>query len=154
MKKLLTVATLLLLAFLVNAQTNFSGKWKLNKEKSTLNTEFSMAPSEIVVVQNGNEISLEKHANFQGESFIMKEKYTLDGKECVNAGMMDSQKKSVAKFSDDKKVLTIESKIPMQDGAEIAIKEIFTLVDGALVLESSSKSSWGDMNEKMAFDKQ
>ena len=153
MKKLLTVATLLLLAFLVNAQTNFSGKWKLNKEKSTLNTEFSMAPSEIVVVQNGNEISLEKHANFQGESFIMKEKYTLDGKECVNAGMMDSQKKSVAKFSDDKKVLTIESKSPMQDGAEIAIKEIFTLVDGALVLESSSKSSWGDMNEKMAFDK-
>lgn len=154
MKKFLTVATLLLLAFLVNAQTNFSGKWKLNKEKSTLNTEFSMAPSEIVVVQNGNEISLEKHASFQGESFIMKEKYTLDGKECVNAGMMDSQKKSVAKFSDDKKVLTIESKIPMQDGAEIAIKEIFTLVDGALVLESSSKSSWGDMNEKMAFDKQ
>jgi hypothetical protein len=154
MKKLLTVATLLLLAFMVNAQTNFSGKWKLNKEKSTLNTEFSMAPSEIVVVQNGNEISLEKHANFQGESFIMKEKYTLDGKECVNPGMMDSQKKSVAKFSDDKKVLTIESKIPMQDGAEIATKEIFTLVDGALVLESSSKSSWGDMNEKMAFDKQ
>ncbi len=153
MKKLLTVATLLLLAFMVNAQTNFSGKWKLNKQKSTLNTEFSMAPSEMVVVQNGNEISLEKHANFQGESFIMKEKYTLDGKECVNAGMMDSQKKSVAKFSDDKKVLTIESKIPMQDGAEIAIKEIFTLVDGALVLESSSKSSWGDMNEKMAFDK-
>jgi hypothetical protein len=154
MKKLLTVATLLLLAFMVNAQTNFSGKWKLNKQKSTLNTEFSMAPSEMVVVQNGNEISLEKHSNFQGESFIMKEKYTLDGKECVNAGMMDSQKKSVAKFSDDKKVLTIESKIPMQDGAEIAIKEIFTLVDGALVLESSSKSSWGDMNEKMAFDKQ
>jgi hypothetical protein len=154
MKKLMTFTALLLFTLVVSAQTDFSGKWKLNKEKSTLNTEFSMAPSQIMVVQNGNEINLEKHANFQGESFIMKEKYTLDGKECVNPGMMDSKKKSVALLSSDKKVLTIESKIPMQDGGEIATKEIFSIVDGILILESSSKSSWGDMSEKMAFDKQ
>jgi hypothetical protein len=60
----------------------------------------------------------------------------------------------VALLSEDKAVLTIESKIPMQDGGEIVIKEIFSIVNGNLIIESSSKSSWGDMNEKMAFDKQ
>ncbi len=84
----------------------------------------------------------------------IQEKFTLDGKECLNNGMMDSKKKSVAVFSDDKKVLTIDSKIPMQDGAEIAIKEVFSIVNGNLVIDSSNKSSWGDTTEKMTFDKQ
>jgi hypothetical protein len=84
----------------------------------------------------------------------IKEKFTLDGKECINDGMMDTKKKSVAKFSDDKKVLTIESKIPMQDGGEIAIKEVYSIAGDNLVIESSSNSSWGEMKEKWAFDKQ
>ena len=154
MKKLITISTLLLLTIIVSAQTNFSGKWKINKEKSTLNSEFSMAPSELILTQKGNDLSIERHSDFQGQSFTVNDKLTLDGKECINNGMMDTKKKSVAKFSDDKKVLTIESKIPMQDGGEIAIKEVFSISDGKLYIESSSNSSWGDMKEKWAFDKQ
>jgi len=154
MKKLMTVTALLLLTLIVSAQTDFSGKWKLNKEKSTINSEFSMAPSEIILVQSGNELNIERHSSFQGESMILKDKITLDGKECVNSGMMDTKKKSVATYSDDKTVLTIDSKIAMEDGNEIATKEIFSIVGGILILDSSSKSSWGDMKEKMAFDKQ
>lgn len=154
MKKLITISTLLLLTIIVSAQTNFSGKWKINKEKSTLNSEFSMAPSELILTQKGNDLSIERHSDFQGQSFTINDKLTLDGKECINDGMMDTKKKSVAKFSDDKKVLTIESKIPMQDGGEIVIKEVFSISDGSLFIESSSNSSWGDMKEKWAFDKQ
>ncbi|HOO85892.1 MAG TPA: hypothetical protein PLS94_15075 [Prolixibacteraceae bacterium] len=154
MKKLITISTLLLLTIIVSAQTDFSGKWKINKEKSTLNSEFSMAPSELILTQKGNDLSIERHSDFQGQSFTVNDKLTLDGKECINNGMMDTKKKSVAKFSDDKKVLTIESKIPMQDGGEIAIKEVFSISDGKLYIESSSNSSWGDMKEKWAFDKQ
>jgi hypothetical protein len=150
----MTITALLLISFMVSAQTDFSGKWKLNKEKSTLNNEFSMAPSEIIIAQSGTEINIERHSNFQGESITMKDKVTLDGKECVNDGMMNTKKKSVAVFSEDKTVLTIESKIAMDDGNEISTKEIFSIVNGNLFLESSSKSSWGDMKEKMAFDKQ
>jgi len=154
MKKLLTITALLLITFMVSAQTDFSGKWKLNKEKSTMNSEFSMAPSEIIIIQSGNELNLERHSSFQGESMILKDKITLDGKECVNSGMMDTKKKSIATYSEDKTVLTIDSKIVMDDGNEIATKEIFSIVGGILILDSSSKSSWGDMKEKMAFDKQ
>ena len=154
MKKFMTVAALLLLTIIASAQTDFSGKWKLNKEKSTMNSEFSMAPSELIIVQSGSEINLERHSNFQGETMILKDKITLDGKESINSGFMDTKKKSVAAFSADKTVLTIDSKIAMDDGNEIATKEIFSIVGGNLILDSSSKSSWGDMKEKMAFDKQ
>ncbi|HPB05066.1 MAG TPA: hypothetical protein PKV50_06275 [Prolixibacteraceae bacterium] len=154
MKKLMTVASLLLLTIIVSAQTDFSGTWKLNKEKSKLNDQFSMAPTQLIIVQKGNDLSLERNISFQDQNMTIQEKFTLDGKECLNNGMMDSKKKSVAVFSDDKKVLTIDSKIPMQDGAEIAIKEVFSIVNGNLVIDSSNKSSWGDTTEKMTFDKQ
>ena len=154
MKKLMTVASLLLLTIIVSAQNDFSGTWKLNKEKSKLNDQFSMAPTQLIIVQKGNDLSLERNISFQDQNMTIQEKFTLDGKECLNNGMMDSKKKSVAVFSDDKKVLTIDSKIPMQDGAEIAIKEVFSIVNGNLVIDSSNKSSWGDTTEKMTFDKQ
>ncbi len=153
MKKLMIITSILLLTIIASAQTDFSGKWKLNKEKSEMNSEFSMAPVELVIVQKGNDLSIERVSNFQGQSMTTKEKYTLDGKECINSGMMDSQKKSVVKFSDDKKVLTIDSKLPMQD-SEIAIKEVLSISGGNLFVESSSNSSFGEMKEKWAFDKQ
>ena len=154
MKKIITLASLLLLTIIVSAQTDFSGTWKLNKEKSTLNDQFSMAPTQLIIVQKGNDLSLERNVSFQDQAMTIKDKFTLDGKECINAGMMDSQKKSMAQLSADKKVLTIDSKIPMQDGGEITIKEVFSIVDGNLIIDSSNKSSWGDSSEKMAFDKQ
>lgn len=153
MKKLMIISSILLLTIIASAQTDLSGKWKLNKEKSTMNSEFSMAPVELVIVQKGNDLSIERVSNFQGQDMTTKEKYTLDEKECVNSGMMDSQKKSVVKLSDDKKVITIDSKLPMQD-TEIAIKEVFSISGGNLFVESSSNSSFGDMKEKWAFDKQ
>jgi hypothetical protein len=67
---------------------------------------------------------------------------------------MDTKKKSVAAFSADKTVLTIDSKIAMEDGNEIAIKEVLSIVNGNLILDSSNKSSWGDTKEKLTFDKQ
>ncbi len=154
MKNLLPLVTLLLMTIVVCAQPDFSGKWKLNKEKSTLNDQFSMAPTEISIVQNSTEISMEKKANFQDNEFIINDKFTLDGKECINEGMMDTKKKSTVAFSDDKKSMIISSKIPMQDGSEMEIKETYTLIDGIMVIESIASSSWGEMKEKMAFNKQ
>lgn len=154
MKKFVTLTTLLMLAIIVSAQTDFSGKWKINRGKSTLNSEFSMAPSDVTVTQKGNEMSIERSISFQGQSITINENFTLDGKESINDGMMDTKKKSVAKFSDNKKVLTIESKIPMQDGGEITIKEVFSMDGSNMFVEMSSNSAWGEMKEKWAFDKQ
>ncbi len=154
MKKTLFLLIILGTAFTVAAQVpDFSGNWKLNTEKSKLNAEFSMAPLQLIVAQKDNDLSIERHSEFQGEAVTMTDKFTLDGKECINKGFMDTQKKSNAAWSDDKKSLKITSKIVTDDGNEINITEIFKLDGGNLVVDSSSSSSWGDMAETHVYDK-
>jgi hypothetical protein len=152
MKKLSFLFLLCLLAFASKAQTtDLSGKWSLNAEKSKLNADFSMAPAEMIITQNGNDLNIEKHMNFQGQTMTTTDKLTLDGKECSNTGFMDSPKKSTASWSEDKS-LKVLSKMSMQDN-EIATTEIYKKDGNNLVLDSSNKSSFGDMTEVMVFDK-
>ena len=153
MKKSVIIIAALFFTIIAQAQTpDFSGKWKLNNSKSTLGTEFSMAPLEIVVVHKGNDFSVEKHSDFQGEAFTTTEKYTLDGKECLNTAWMDMQRKSTVTISADKKSFTINSKFDA-NGEEITIIEVYKMEGGNMVIESSSSSSFGDFSEKMVYDK-
>jgi hypothetical protein len=150
------VALFLLAACLtigISAQMpDFAGKWKINTSKSKLNQEFSMAPAEITIVQNANEISIERHTDFQGQQMVTTEKYTLDGKECINPGFMEMQKKSTATWDEATKSLKIVSKIEM-DGNEIKQLEVLKLDGGNLLYDSSSSSSFGDMSENIVYDK-
>mgnify|MGYP001143042046 CR=1 FL=1 len=99
-------------------------------------------------------MSVEKHSSFQGNDFTVSDKFTLDGKECINEGWQGSKKKSTAVWSDGKKVLTITSKIPGPDGGDMTITEVFQMDGSNLIIESSASSSYGDLNETMAYDKQ
>ncbi len=153
MKKTFFFLSAILLTITLSAQTDFSGSWKLNISKSKLGDQFSMAPKEIIIVQKGNDMSVERHSEWQGQEFTINDKFTLDGKECVNAGMMDTQKKSTATWSADKKVLTIKSKIQLQDGGDVSITEAYKMDGGNMVIEMNSTSSWGDMAETQVFDK-
>ncbi|MBK7132619.1 MAG: hypothetical protein IPH69_07285 [Bacteroidales bacterium] len=71
--------------------------------KSKLGDQFSMAPKEIIITQGANELNVERHSSFQDQEFTTKDKFTLDGKECVNAVWQDTQKKSTLTLSEDKK---------------------------------------------------
>jgi hypothetical protein len=154
MKKTALILFTLGLTLAMSAQSiDLSGNWKLNAEKSKLNEQFSMAPAEIIIIQGNNDLSLEKHSEFQGQAFIMNDKFTLDGKECINPGFMDTQKKSLAQWSEDGKTIKIISKIAMDDGGEMAITEVFKMDGSNLVIESASASSFGDMAETMVYDK-
>ncbi len=154
MKKSVVLLAVLFISVLVSAQdVDFSGNWTLNSSKSKLGDQFSMAPKEIIVVQKGNDLSLEKHSEFQDQQFTINDKFTLDGKECINDGWMDSKKKSTAVWSADKKSLKISSKIAMQDGGEMTISETYTLNGGNMVIEMSASSSYGDMSETQVYDK-
>lgn len=113
-----------------------------------------MAPKEIIILQDGINLNVEKHSSFQDQDFITKDKLTLDGKECINPGWQDTQKKSTAVWSDDKKSLKIISRFPMNDGGEMKITEIYKMDGTNMVIESSTTSSFGDMAETMAYDKQ
>lgn len=153
MKKsiILLAAFLVTMAFAVSA-ADFSGTWKLNKSKSKLGDQFSMAPSILIAAQSGNDFNVEKHISFQDQEMTTKEKYTLDGKECVNPGFQDSQKKSTAVWSGDKNSLTITSKVSMGD-SDMTTIEVYKIVDSGLVIESKMSSSFGENNETMVFEK-
>jgi hypothetical protein len=154
MKKMGFLLLLLLTTALTNGQKiDFSGKWTLNTSKSKLNEEFTFAPKEIIMEQKGNDLKMERHSSYQGEDFTINDKFTLDGKECVNTGWQDSEKKSTAIWSEDKNSLKISSKLVMGDGGELTITEVYKLVEGNMVIESSASSSYGDMAETIVYDK-
>ena len=153
MKKAFIFLAAIAVSVTVSAQVDLTGTWKLNSSKSKLGEQFSMAPKEIILVQKDNDLSVERHSEWQGQEFTTNDKFTLDGKECVNPGMMDTQKKSTAVWAADKKTLKIISKIPMQDGGEISITEVYKMDGGNMVIEMNSSSSWGDMAETQVYDK-
>ncbi len=154
MKKLLLSLVAVLFSAAIFAQGPvFGGSWALNTSKSTLGAEFSMAPKNVIIVHSGNDLSVEKHSEFQGQEFVTTDKLTLDGKECTNTAFQDMQKKSTCVWSDDKTSLKVVSKMSMGDGGDITINEVYKLDGENLVIESTSSSSFGDMSEKMVFDK-
>ena len=154
MKKILYLIVLVFLASQGYGQkVNFSGNWKINKEKSQLGEEFSMAPNKVIVDQGKNSLSVERHSTWQGEEFSFTDRFTLDGKECENPGWMDSVKKSTAVWA-DKKVLKVTTKIPMQDGGEMTIEDQYSLEDGNLHIKTFASSSYGEMTEVYVFDKE
>ena len=152
MKKLFFLAVAILFSIVVSAQIDFSGSWKLNKSKSKLGDQFSMAPKEIIISQKGNDMSVEKHSEWQGQEFTINDKFTLDGKECINAGWMDSKKKSTVDWASDNKSLKITTKFPMQDGGEMKVTEVFKLESGTLVIQSDASSSFGEFSETQVYD--
>lgn len=153
MKKVFSFLAAILIAGIAFAQTDLSGTWVLNKSKSKLQAEYSMAPKDMTVVHKGNDLSYEKHSEFQGQAFTISDKFTLDGKECINAGFMDTEKKSTAVWSEDKKSLKIVSKLPIQSET-MTITEVYKMEGANLVLQTKASSSYGDFEETQVFDKQ
>ncbi len=155
MKNFLFLFATLLISGTLSAQgVDFSGNWKLNSSKSKLNEQYSMAPKELIVVQKDNDFNLERHVSFQDQDFTINDKLTLDGKECINPGWQDMQKKSVVVLSEDKNSLKVTTKFPMNDGGEMTVIEVYKMDGSNLVIESSASSSFGDVAETIVFDKQ
>ena len=151
--------TVLFAAFIITVASaaqglDLSGTWKLNSSKSKLGQEFSMAPGTIIITQKGNDLTVEKHSSFQDQEFTTTDKLTLDGKECVNTGWQDSQKKSTVLWSEDKLSLKVTSKLTIGDAGEMTIIEIYKMDGPSMVLESSASSSYGELAETMVYDKQ
>lgn len=154
MKNLLVLTAILLSSFCVSAQTNFSGKWKLNKSISVLNKEFTMAPNELIIAHEGNVFKVERHASFQGNEFTINDQFTLDGKECINDGWGDSKKKSTVVCGDGMKTLTITTKFPMRDSGEMTLDETYSLDGTSLIIQTKASSSYGVIEEKQVFNKE
>jgi hypothetical protein len=160
MKKVVFTLAAVLVASLSMAQSNFSGTWKLNTTK-TPQTEMSFAPTSMVITQGENSLTIESVSNMMGQETKSSSKYTLDGKESVNTGMMDMQQKSTAVWSADKTTLTITSKMEMPgmdggQGQSMTTTATYKLNGGSLEVEnafSMPNMPDGGMKTKSVYDK-
>ncbi|HAH24833.1 MAG TPA: hypothetical protein DCL77_13960, partial [Prolixibacteraceae bacterium] len=72
MKKIIYLFVFTLISFTAMSKgIDFSGTWNLNKPKCTLNDQFSMAPSQLILSQTSEILDVEKHANFQGQDITI-----------------------------------------------------------------------------------
>jgi hypothetical protein len=147
-----------------SAQTgsiSFSGTWAFNESKSNQGEGgFRMAAKKLVIIQDPNNLSIERTRVRQtGEESIIKEKYTLDGKESTNPVFNEITKKSTVSWSADKKSLTITSKMVFDmngESTEIKTVEVWKLSDGgkSLTIDSTSSSTRGEQKVTLVYDKQ
>lgn len=158
LKSGLFIALSLLISSLSFGQgaASFSGTWAFNESKSNLGEGGSrMVSQKIVIVQDAATFSLARTFTTQDGEREMKEKYTLDGKESVNP-IFNTSKKSIAKWSDDKKTLTVSSVMVFEaNGENIEIKttEVFTLAGSVLTINATSVSSRGERKTTLIYDK-
>lgn len=141
------------------AQPNFSGSWAFNESKSILGDGPMMSATSMTVDQQEGLISMDLvRPSFDGGDMKTTEKYTLDGKESVNEGMMGSSVKTITSWSEDKKELRFAKTIAFDMNGEIMemkLNDAWTLSDDGktLTVKSSMKSDMGEMNLALVYDK-
>lgn len=141
------------------AQPNFSGSWAFNESKSTLGEGPMMSATSMTINQQADLISVDLvQPSFEGGDMKRSEKYTLDGKESVNMGMMDSSVKTITTWSENKKELKFAKTIVFDmngETMELKITDVWTISDDGktLTVKSSMVSEMGDMNLVLVYDK-
>ena len=156
---LFAFVSLSLLSGSLFAQPDFSGSWALNELKSTLGDGPGMSPTSMTVKQEEGLISIDLvRPSFDGGDMNISEKYTLDGKESVNKGMMDSSVKTITTWSDDKKELTFAKTIVFDmngETMEMKITDVWSMSDDGktLTVKSAMTSQMGEMNLVLVYDK-
>jgi hypothetical protein len=152
-----------------NAQAgkaNFSGNWVVNTTKTPQPEQGGqgggggrggMGMGPLTVTQAANLLTVETSRTNPQTNEVTKSqmKYTLDGKESVNASQRGDSK-SVATWSADGKTLTIVTNRTMDmNGQSMTIKTTATwTMDGAnLVVTTTSTTQNGDRVVKVVYDK-
>jgi hypothetical protein len=120
--KLSIVFALLTTTVAMYGQSDFSGKWKLNVDKSKFNeTPGTPAPQRLFVEQKGKEITLQR-------SDRPKETLKIDSPDDLEVIEGENKTGVLMKFSDDKKgiIETRTYSYPETQTAEVAAKKIRT----------------------------
>ncbi len=143
--------------------TNFAGKWKFDKTKSSLDLIESTYDGTVIlkVTQNASTIAFtevwQKPGNADFETAA--DSYKLDGKERTTKSSVGTTK-TTAKWSPDKKVLTITNiDIQVVKGVsqEFYVADTYTLSDDGLTLtvdRASRNPVTGKTSAKKVYRKQ
>jgi hypothetical protein len=153
----------------VNAQAgkaNFSGSWAVNTTKTPQPEQGQggmgggrggMGMGPMTVTQEANLLTVETSRTNPQTNEVTKSamKYTLDGKESVNASPRGDSK-SVATWSADGKTLTVVTSRTMDmNGESMTIKTtaVWTMDGANLVVTTTSSTQNGERVVKVVYDK-
>ena len=134
--------------------TDFSGTWILNKEKSQLGERGRVDASK-VITQKGDSLTIKRtFTGRDGQEMSDVDKFLINGKECINKGFRNSERKSVLNWDSDGKTLIIKSTHTMErngEKREMHITEKLLLSADGKLLTIKASSNRGEI--KMVYDK-
>jgi mannan endo-1,4-beta-mannosidase len=141
------------------SETDFSGEWVFNEEKSVLdNMGVGNLPYKLGVTLKGYDLAIRKTFIVEyGDDRVTEEKLTLDGAE-YKSEFRNSPRITTAKRSDKGDTLFIESKVTFNRGGQISEmkeKEAWSLQEHGRILSihQTSSSFWGKRDITLIFDK-
>lgn len=139
-----------------DSKANFTGTWVANAAKSTQSEGNFRGAKQLTVIQEANILNVDRlRTGRDGQDAVSKDKFTLDGKECVNESGRGASK-SVATWSADGKTLTIATTRSMNmNGTPMEMKssEAWSLTDAkTLTILSVSQSQNGERKITLVYD--
>lgn len=164
-----------LVALAADSNTDFSGTWVLDKQKSDpvrLGRGGPGGPGgpgggggqpadidiTLVVKQTDNELSVTRKVNFNGQDRSIDQKFTLDGSQNTNpAAMGRGELKSKTKLKKDKLVIEGTQQVTTPNGdMEIGSVEEYSLSEDGkiLTIKSTRSTPQGERTSKQVFNKQ
>lgn len=140
------------------AKPNFSGSWAFNESKSNMGEGRGFrSATQMTITQDVNTLTNARvRTNQDGESTTTTEKYTLDGKECVNTSGRGPSKTIVTWSADGKTLNFATTRTFERDGETTEIKstEVWTLTDAkTLSIQSATKMQDTERKASLVYDK-
>ncbi len=139
------------LAAVAADKPDFSGKWKLNTEKSDFGPMPKPEKVDYVIAHKDPELNVKSTATTQMGEVANESKIVTDGKEFTNT-MRGQEIKGTAKW--EGKVLVVHQELEMQ-GTTIRLDQKWTLSeDGkSITQEISISTPQGELKQKAVLDK-
>lgn len=157
---MMAITMMICSSFSLSAQrTSFTGDWKLDESKSELGEFGGRIARSVKAEQKDDAITVTRTTpGFNGgDPVTTSVSLPFDGKVVESEGFGGSKRKSTAKWSEDGKILMINSTMNFErDGESFEFKstENWTITpDGLLSIGATTKSSRGESSTKAIYKK-
>jgi len=156
-----TITGLVILLMFITSLTlsaqkpDFSGEWKLNKEKTALTDNSLFLAGITIKVKADSLYTTRVYENSNGEQYPFDENVTLDGEE-GKISIYDMPRVTKATGINSDGTINVESKTTFyNNGSEdnLVAKEIWKIADGILTIEYNNTMSAGFNSGNLYFTK-
>jgi hypothetical protein len=153
---LIIVLILFFPSVLLSQKSDFSGSWKLDRNKSSVDGNSLFLAHITIKLKPDTLLTTRVYENGNGEQFPFDENISLDGRDCKIV-IYDMPRTSSAVYSPKDGTIAIASKTTINGGAEDMIaKELWKIDESGklLTLEFVNTTSGNDVTGKYTFEKE